>query len=67
MFATGTGKTRVITDTIIEILNGQNYNQEKNRTMKILVCGGCDSEIDEILHRIYDKRKNIQSKIHNIF
>ncbi|XP_033212670.1 uncharacterized protein LOC117170189 [Belonocnema kinseyi] len=56
----GTGKTKVIVDTIIEILNGQNYSQDKNHTMKILVSGVSNSEIDEILHRVYDKRKHLK-------
>lgn len=63
---TGTGKTKVIVDTIIEILNGQNHSQVKNHTIKILVCGVSDSEIDEILHRLYDKRKHLKSKMYTI-
>ena len=49
---TGTGKTQVIVNTILQLLNDEAHKQQKV-PMKILVCASTEPAIDEIVLRIY--------------
>ncbi|XP_063971828.1 uncharacterized protein LOC135159749 [Diachasmimorpha longicaudata] len=54
----GTGKTKVIVNTVMEILYGKNRYQHHKLT-RILICAPSNAAIDEIVLRLMDIRMNL--------